>query len=42
MTMHEILRSLLWLVAGSYTAYLTWFATQSIRNRFSHHSNRNT
>jgi hypothetical protein len=34
LTAHEALISLVWLVAASYAAYVTWFAVQTVRGRF--------
>lgn len=33
MTTHEILTSLLWLLATGYVAYLLWFTIRTIRGR---------
>jgi hypothetical protein len=32
MTAHEVLTSLVWLVAGGYAVYLVWFLARSMRN----------
>jgi len=33
MTTHEVLTSLLWLVAAGYVLYLAWFLARTIRKR---------
>lgn len=39
MTTHEVVTSLFWIVAGSYLAYLGWFAVTALR---SHRADRSS